>query len=124
MVPVGPGPTHFVASIDSVLQRATMSVPLMAPAMARTELPSLPLAPATLDRLMRAGFRTLRDMEGVQPMDLSRGEASCSTIILLLLYFCVICVLVLALCFVADIMRVMSGVQNCGGSCKAGIAFF
>lgn len=79
MVSVGPGPTHFVESINSVLQRANMSVPLMAPAMARTELPSLPLAPATLDRLMRAGFRTLRDMEGVQPMDLSRGEASYST---------------------------------------------
>lgn len=48
----------------------------MAQALGRTELSSLPLAPGTLDRLLRAGFRTLRDMEGVQPMDLSRGVAN------------------------------------------------
>jgi len=49
--------------------------PRMGPAMARTELSSLPLAPSIRDRLLRAGFRTLRDVEGVQPLDLSRGEA-------------------------------------------------
>lgn len=46
----------------------------MGPAMASTELSSLPLAPSNRDRLLRAGFRTLRDVEGVQPLDLSRGE--------------------------------------------------
>lgn len=48
--------------------------PWMGPAMAATELSSLPLAPSSRARLLRAGFRTLRDVEGVQPMDLSRGE--------------------------------------------------
>lgn len=51
-----------------------MSGPRMGPAMASTELSSLPLAPSNRDRLLRAGFRTLRDVEGVQPLDLSRGE--------------------------------------------------
>ncbi|CAB1113700.1 unnamed protein product [Ectocarpus sp. CCAP 1310/34] len=49
-----------------------MNVPPMGPAMARTELSSLPIAPSNRDRLLRAGFRTLRDVEGVQPLDLSR----------------------------------------------------
>lgn len=44
----------------------------MAPALASTELSSLPLAPGVVDRLLRSGFRTLRDVDGVQPMDLSR----------------------------------------------------
>ncbi|CAN0259823.1 unnamed protein product, partial [Ectocarpus sp. 12 AP-2014] len=49
-----------------------MNVPPMGPTMARTELSSLPIAPSNRDRLLRAGFRTLRDVEGVQPLDLSR----------------------------------------------------
>ena len=50
-----------------------MSARAMGRAMGSTELSSLPLAPANRDRLLRAGFRTLRDVEGVQPLDLSRG---------------------------------------------------
>lgn len=49
-------------------------MPTMGPAMAGTELSSLPLAPSNRDRLLRAGFRTLRDVEGVQPLGLSRGR--------------------------------------------------
>eukprot|EP00752_Nemacystus_decipiens_P005333 g4837.t1 len=49
-----------------------MSGPRMGPALAGTTLSSLPLAPSNRDRLLRAGFRTLRDVEGVQPLDLSR----------------------------------------------------
>lgn len=47
--------------------------PPMGPAMGGTELSSLPLAPSNRDRLLRAGFRTLRDVDGVQPLGLSRG---------------------------------------------------
>ncbi|CAM9925867.1 unnamed protein product [Ascophyllum nodosum] len=49
-----------------------MNVPPMAPAMARTEICSLTIAPSSRDRLLRGGFRTLRDLEGVQPSDLAR----------------------------------------------------
>lgn len=50
-----------------------MNVPPMAPAMARTEICSLTIAPSIRDRLLRGGFRTLRDLEGVQPSVLARG---------------------------------------------------
>lgn len=49
----------------------------MGRAMGGTELSSLPLAPKNRDRLLRAGFRTLRDVEGIQPLDLSRGAVYC-----------------------------------------------
>ena len=52
----------------------------MGHAMGGTELSSLPLAPTNRDRLLRAGFRTLRDVEGVQPLDLSRGAVQSTAV--------------------------------------------
>ena len=57
-----------------------MNVPPMAPAMARTEICSLTIAPSSRDRLLRGGFRTLRDLEGVQPSDLARGTIDGTTL--------------------------------------------
>lgn len=54
-----------------------MSARAMGRVMGGTELSSLPLAPTNRDRLLRAGFRTLRDVEGIQPLDLSRGAVHC-----------------------------------------------
>ncbi len=39
----------------------------------RQEVVSLPLAPHIRSKLLAAGFRTLADLEGIGPVDLSRG---------------------------------------------------